>query len=86
VQSLALHNDDACNGVMRYTIPMTIEEKIDEQTKKIDAMYISVEKMRKYFLITLWVTLIAFVLPLIGIAIVLPKFINTFTRSLGGLI
>ncbi len=58
---------------------MSIEEKID-------AIYVSVEKTRKYFLIVMWVTLGAFVLPAIGLLFAIPAFINTYTTSLNGLL
>jgi hypothetical protein len=60
-------------------------EKIEEQGKKIDALYTSVEKMRKYFLWTLWITIILFVLPLIGLALVLPWFASTMLNSYGSI-
>jgi len=54
-----------------------ILRKIDEQEKKIDAIYASVEKTRKYFLWTLVATLVAFVLPLVGIAFIAPLVMQT---------
>jgi len=55
------------------------EQRIAEMEKKIDAIYISVEKTRKYFLGVLIVTLIAFVLPLIGLLFAIPSFISTYS-------
>ncbi|MEI7749772.1 MAG: hypothetical protein WCJ25_02110 [Candidatus Moraniibacteriota bacterium] len=49
-----------------------IKSRLDAQDKKLDAIYVSVEKTRKYFLWTLVATIIAFILPIIGIAIILP--------------
>jgi hypothetical protein len=40
-----------------------IKKKFEEQSIKIDAIYKSVEKTRKYFLVIIWVTVIAIVLP-----------------------
>lgn len=59
-----------------------IKNKLDEQTIKIDAIFASVEKSRKYFLITMWVTLLAVVLPMIGLAFVGPSFVNSYTSNL----
>jgi hypothetical protein len=59
-----------------------IKNKLDEQTLKIDAIFASVEKSRKYFLITMWGTLLAIVLPMIGLAFIGPSFVNSYTSSL----
>jgi TRAP-type mannitol/chloroaromatic compound transport system permease small subunit len=62
-----------------------ITKKIDEQGVKIDAIYKSVEKTRKYFLVILWATIICFVLPLIGLFFVVPYFISTYLGGFEGL-
>ncbi len=54
-----------------------MEEKIVEIEKKIDAIYVSVEKTRQYFLWTLIITLVLFFLPLIGLFFAIPAFLNT---------
>lgn len=59
----------------------TLTQQLKEQGAKIDAMYISVEKLRKYFLITVWVTLATVVIPIIGLAITVPSFLNTYTST-----
>lgn len=59
-----------------------IKNKLDEQTIKIDAIYTSVEKSRKYFLVTMWVTILAIVLPMIGISLFAPSFLETYTNAL----
>ena len=59
-----------------------LKNKIDEQAGKIDAIYKSVEKTRKYFVTMLWVTVGAIVLPLIGLALVIPAFINNYASTL----
>lgn len=60
-----------------------ILKKIEEQNSKIEAIFASVEKTRKYFLVIVWVTVIAVVVPMIGLAVAIPKFINTYTSALG---
>lgn len=50
---------------------------------KLNVIQRSVEQTRKYFLWTLILSLIFFILPLIGLAIIIPMFWNTLT--LGGL-
>ena len=59
-----------------------ILQKLTEQDKKIEAIYQSVEKTRKYFMWTLIVTAIVVVLPLIGLLFVLPGFLSAYS-SLG---
>lgn len=61
-----------------------LREALKVLEKKIDAVYVSAEKTRKYFLGTLIVTGIAFVLPLIGLVFAIPTFLSTYS-SLGGL-
>lgn len=62
-----------------------LQKKIEEQGIKIDAIYKSVEKTRKYFLMMIWITVLAIVLPLIGLAFVIPSFLSNYTSALGGL-
>jgi hypothetical protein len=61
-----------------------IIKKLDEQQLKIDAIYLSVEKSRKYFLVTMWVTLLAIILPILGIGILAPSMLNTYTTMING--
>ncbi len=49
-------------------------------------IYKSTEKTRRYFLITLIVTVAVIVIPLIIMAIILPSVINNFTSSYQGLL
>lgn len=59
-----------------------IRKRLDEQARKLEEIYRSVERMRKYFLWTLIVSVLVIVLPLIGLALVIPQFLNTYS-SLG---
>ena len=59
-----------------------ILEKIREQDKKLGEIYASVEKMRKYFLWTLIVTIAVIILPLIGLIFVVPQFLNMYGGSM----
>lgn len=61
-----------------------LQKKIEEQGAKIDAIYKSVEKTRKYFLIIIWITVFGIVLPMIGLAFVIPSFLSNYTSTLGG--
>jgi type IV secretory pathway component VirB8 len=60
-----------------------ILKKLAEQDKKLDAIYRSAEKTRKYFLWTLIISVAVIVLPLIALAFILPIFLQTL--NLGGL-
>lgn len=59
-----------------------ILNKLKEQEEKIDAMYSSLEKIRKYFMWTLIITVVLFVLPLIGIVFLVPSFLSTYSQAL----
>jgi hypothetical protein len=58
-------------------------KKIEEQQVKIDAMYASVEKLRKYFLWTLIITGVTIVLPIIAMMFILPSLIGTLSGAYG---
>lgn len=62
-----------------------IKNKLEEQDKKLDAIFKSVEKTRKYFLVIIWITVIAVVLPIVGLLFAIPSFLDTYS-SLGGII
>lgn len=59
-------------------------EKIKEHDAKLDAIWKSVEKTRKYFLMVTWFTIILFVGPLIGLAFAIPAFLNSYLGALKG--
>jgi len=69
---------------------MTNEEQIlailKENQEVLKATYKSAEKTRKYFLWTAVITVLMFVLPLIGLIIIIPMFMQTYMESLNGLI
>lgn len=58
---------------------------IQKQDEKIEAIYKSVEKTRKYILIVTIATIVAFVLPLIGLMFVIPSMISSYTEILTGI-
>lgn len=60
-----------------------ILQKLAEQEAKIDAIYKSAEKTRKYFLVTLIVSAAFIILPLIALIFVIPSFLKNITG--GGL-
>ncbi len=62
-----------------------ILKKIEAQDKKLEEIYNSIEKTRKYFLWTLIITVAVVVLPLIGLLLVIPKFLSIYSNSFLGL-
>lgn len=58
---------------------------LKELDVKIDKIYKSVEKTRKYFQWTLITSLIFFVLPLIVMAVILPSLLNGISTFYGGI-
>ncbi len=62
-----------------------LKQNIAEQGVKIDAIYKSVEKTRKYFLTMIWITVLTVALPLIGLVFALPSFLSSYSGALGGL-
>lgn len=69
----------ACPKV--YTENMD-NQKVKELEEKIDKIYVSVEKTRKYFMWTMIITLVVLVLPVIGLAIALPSFMSNYVDQI----
>ena len=63
-----------------------IQKKLGELEGKVDEIFKSVEKTRRYFLIIMWVTVLAIVMPLIGLMFAIPQFLGTYNSALNGLI
>jgi hypothetical protein len=61
-------------------------EKIKEQDAKLQAIWESVEKTRKYFKWVFWITIALIVLPLIAFIFVIPSFISSYTTQFEGLL
>lgn len=62
----------------------SVEKQLAEQRELLEKIWISVEKTRKYYLWTMWGTVIFFVLPLIAMAFAIPYFISTYSSLLSG--
>jgi len=60
-------------------------DALTRMEEKIDAIYASVEKTRKYFQVVMWVTIAMVVLPLLALIFVIPTFIRMYTSTLNGL-
>ncbi len=63
-----------------------ILQKLEMQEKKINAIYESVEKTRKMFLMTTIVSIVVFILPLIGLIFVIPWFLHIMSNAYQGLL
>ena len=55
-----------------------LQQKLAQQDAKLDAIFTSVEKTRRYFLAVLIVSLVVFILPLVGLVFALPAFLNNY--------
>jgi hypothetical protein len=55
---------------------------LDVLSTKIDAIYVSVEKTRKYLFWTFVITIALVVLPLIGLLFAAPAFLSSYTSTL----
>lgn len=60
-----------------------IKNKFDAQDAKLNLILKSVEKTRKYFVWIFWITIIAVVLPIVGLAFAIPSFLDTYVKTLG---
>jgi hypothetical protein len=61
-----------------------IKKQLDLQGERIEEIYKSVEKTRKYFLAIIWISVIAFVLPLFAMVFVAPAFLSNYSSALNG--
>lgn len=62
-----------------------LSTRLQQLEEKLDAIYISVEKTRKYFQWTLIITVVLFILPLIGLVFVVPLFLTNYVGQLQSL-
>lgn len=63
-----------------------VKKQLDLQDQKLAAIYKSVEITRKMFLWTLIITVVMMVLPMIGLVIVIPIFLNNMMSAFDGLL
>jgi len=59
------------------------DQRLLDLEKKVDTMTIIVSRLYKIFLATVIISIIAFVLPLIGLLFAIPKFLGTYNTMLG---
>jgi len=56
--------------------------KLNELDAKIEEVRQSSHKMQRYFQITFWVTIVFFVLPLLGLVYAVPKAMNSYIGAM----
>jgi hypothetical protein len=61
-------------------------QKLEEQGKKIDAIYVSVEKTRRHIFWSVVITVVTIVLPLLGIVALIPWMLSLFSNTYGSLL
>jgi len=62
-----------------------VQRRLERLEQKLDAIYVSAEKTRKYFLAVLIVSIVVFIVPLIGLIFAVPGYISTYSELMGGL-
>lgn len=62
-----------------------VKDQLNRLETKLDNIFISAEKTRKYFKATLIVTVVTIVLPAIGLMFVIPLFLKTLTGTGSGI-
>ena len=56
-----------------------LKNRLDAIEAKLEATFVSAEKTRKYFLIIGIVSLVAFLLPLLGLVFAIPSFLSSYS-------
>ncbi len=59
---------------------------LDELSRKLDAVYVSVEKTRRYIQWALVATVLALVLPLLAALFIVPAFVTQYTSTIDTLV
>ncbi len=59
-----------------------LKNRLDILERKIDATFVSAEKTRKYMLAAVIITVLAIVLPLIGLVFAIPSMLSTYSTML----
>lgn len=62
-----------------------LDKRLAAIEEKLEALRVSSERTRTYALVIAWVTVLAIVLPMIGLFFAIPSFLSTYS-SLDGLI
>lgn len=68
--------------ILSLHMEQEIITRLQAQEELLQKVYISTEKTRKYFLWTMWGTVILFVLPLVGLVFAIPAFLSSYSSML----
>lgn len=60
-----------------------ILNRLQKNEEKLEKIFVSVEKMRRYFLWTLIITVLVVLLPAVGLVFAIPKFMDTYSQISG---
>jgi hypothetical protein len=60
------------------------KRRLDKQDEILEKIYVSAEKTRKYFLWVLIISIVVFVLPLLGVLLFAPSALDIYTSGLVG--
>ncbi len=61
-------------------------QKLEKQEQQLNEIYATVKQLKKYFLTTIIISAVTFLLPIIGIAISIPWFLKTLNNAYQGLL
>ncbi len=61
-------------------------QKLEQQEQQLNEIHATVKKLKKYFLTTIIISILTFLLPLIGVVVSLPWIIKTLTASMQSLL
>lgn len=67
-----------------YIMDEEVKKRFDAQDELLKKIYTSVEKTRKYFMWTLIITVVVFLLPLLGLLFIIPQFLSIYSTELMG--
>lgn len=62
-----------------------VRKQVAENADRLKKIHESVEKTRKYFLVTMIFSIVVFILPLIAAAFIVPMFLDSYLGQLQGL-
>lgn len=62
--------------------PDDVRKQVSKNRKLLEEIYQTVEKTRKYFLITMIINIVVFALPLVIALILVPTFLDTYLNQL----
>lgn len=65
---------------LKLNMEQEILNRLQKNEEKLEKIFISVEKMRRYFLWTLVITVLMVLLPAVGLLFAIPTFMDTYSQ------